>query len=367
MGPPSRDIRDNYAMRLSSLVALGLVAVLAASPTAQAPPRAFVFGLDGSYATVDMAALKIGPTNPVWQKTVRGFETVSDLHYAVYGVVDDAAHGRAFLQVGRKQAKYDDGYLVFDLNDERIVGAMGIVGQTDAAIVKPDGTRIFVSYLEPLPSNPAAAIGSRTAVFEGGSFQKLEDREDHLIDASPSSCFVDDRVLYSPHRFVDVVAKTMRRGALTGQPGRPIACRRNRLLLLSLSEQRVATLTVHDVGADRRIVQFDTGATVTGINEEEWRLTNDGRRILRDEIAAAGGDRQRTGRVTIWDADNGRRAGEIAIGASAGTIGGLIGIGQDGARAFYQAGRTVWVLDLVKAAVAGQIDVPFDAIAVIAP
>jgi hypothetical protein len=344
------------------MAALGLLALVVAGLMAQTPARAYVFALDGSYAALDLTTLKIGPVSLAWQKTASGLDYLPGLQYGIYGAVSDAPHGRVFLRVGLQRASDDDGYLVFDLADERVVGALGVVGETDAAVVKPDGTLIYVSYLQ-AARNPNSA--SRTATFDGRSYRKLDDREVGMIAVSPVSCFVNDRVLYTPHRFIDVITKSVRRGTLFGQILRPIACRRNRLLLLSLSEQRVATLTVHDVAADRRVVQFDTGVTVSGYDEAEWRLTNDGRRILRDELA--GGDRRRTGHVTIWDADSGRREGDITLDARGAITRGLIGVSEDSSRAFYHSGSTIWILDVAKAAVAGRIDVPFDAVAVVAP
>src|SRR5262245_53701427 len=110
-------------MRRSFAAAVGLLALLAAQLTGQAPPRAYVFALDGTYAALDLATVTIGAPSAVWQKAAPGLERVADLHYMVYGVVDDVPHGRVLLQVVRKQTGYDDGFLVFDLTDERLVGA----------------------------------------------------------------------------------------------------------------------------------------------------------------------------------------------------------------------------------------------------
>ncbi len=338
--------------------------------------QAYVLGPDGSYLVVDESSLATIKTGNIWEdfkaqdpkSPVAGFASGN----MILDARADARSGLAFLLFGTPKAEELKGFLVVGLADLKPVGvilqpmALGPV----TLLANAAFDRIYVSYLKPAR---AAATGymQATSVYELSTLKASSQTASQAMQLTPGSCVVGDgSLLYSNHRVYD--ARTLKEVHSTRFERKPyldVDCQGGRVLLLSATPEKKILLTVFDPASNQTIAEIKTDAEFQ-INQGEWKLAQDGQTVVRDEqkTVPVGESRMlvRTGQLAFFDVATSSKKGEIRVpDVTEGS--GPVGQSASGNYWFYRTPEKLYVVDLSKRSIVGNIKTAFDVVGVIWP
>ncbi|HEX7285304.1 MAG TPA: hypothetical protein VF532_03940 [Candidatus Angelobacter sp.] len=361
------------AVGRAALVALVVVLVFSVKVSAK---QAYVLAPDGGYLVVDESSLATVKTGNIWEDFKAQDPKSPVIAFASGNMIldarADARSGLAFLLFGSPKAEELKGFLVVGAADLKPVGVILQPMALGPVILLPNPAldRIYVSYLKPVR---AAGTGytQATSVYELSTLKALPRTASQEMQLTPGSCVVGDgSLLYSNHRVYD--ARTTKEGHSTRFERKPyldVDCQGGKVLLLSATPEKKTLLTVFDPASNQTIAEIKTDSDFQ-INQGEWKLAQDGQTVVRDEqkTVPVGDSRMlvRTGQLSFFDVASSAKKSEIRVpDVTEGS--GPVGQSASGNYWFYRTPEKLYVVDLGKRSILGNIKTTFDVVGVIWP
>lgn len=356
-------------------VFLAWVFILAASVEASAK-QAYVFGPDGGYLVVDESSLATVKTGNIWEdfkaqdpkSPAAGFASAN----RILDVQVDPHSGFAFILFGSPKAGELKGFLVVGSADLKPVGVIVQPMALGPVTLLPNAAldKVYISYLKPARA-AATEYAQATSVYELSTLKASSQPASQAMQLSPGSCVLGEgNLLYSHHRVYD--ARTTREVHSTRFERKPfldVDCQGGRVLLLSATPDKKVLLTVYDPAASQTIAEIKTDSEFQ-INEGEWKLARDGQTVVRDEqkVVPVGQARMlvRTGQLSLFDVASSSGKGEVRVpDVTEGS--GPVGQSTDGSYWFYRTPEKLYIVDLNKRLIVGNIKTGSDVVGVIWP
>jgi hypothetical protein len=359
--------------RRAALVGLALLLVPSADANAK---QAYVFSPDGSYFAIDESTLAVVKTGNLWddfkaqdpKSPAAEFASESE----ILDIKIDANSGIAFMLFGSPKADELSGFLVVDSKDLKPVGLIVQPMALGPVTLLPNSAldRIYISYLQ--PGRDAAVEYTRaTSVYTFSTLKTASQMAKPEMLLMPGSCILGDgSLLYSNHRIYDGrTAREVHSTRFEHKPYLDVDCQGGKVLLLSATSEKKILLTVFDPAANQIIAEIKTDSEFQ-INEGEWKLTQDGRVIIRDElkVVSTGEGRMlvRTGQLSLFDIASSSKKGEIRVpDVTEGSR--SIGQSTDGNYWFYRTPGKLYIIDLNKRLILGHIKTGSEVVGVIWP